>query len=273
LLRLDIRVMAAPDRTHYEVLGISRDADAAAVRAAWKLHVQVWHPDRFTGDMREEAERQAMRINEAYTCLRDGSRRAAYDCRLAADDAASRPEPPTQRRSATKVRPAAPRPASTPVGAPMAQPVPLTLGEQVASMGSEALDVVRRHPKVFITAAAVWLLVFGGSIAMHVLSTPALPTGPATATAASVQVAGPSSDDLEQLAEEARLDSAKSDAAMAAQLRKDEAAQRAAEIAAARQDALLARRAAAAAAKLPRAVAGAPTTGRHIVRVMPTSVR
>ena len=55
--------MAAPDRTHYEVLGIARDADAAAVRSAWKLHVQVWHPDRFSGEMREEAERQAMRIN------------------------------------------------------------------------------------------------------------------------------------------------------------------------------------------------------------------
>jgi hypothetical protein len=212
-----------------------------------------------------------MRINEAYTCLRDGSRRAAYDCRLAVDDAAARPEPAPQRRSATKVRPAAPRPAATPVGAPMAPPVPLTLGEQVASMGSEALDVVRRHPKVFIAAAAVWLLVFGGSIAMHALSTPPLPTGPAVATAASVRVAsGPSTDDLEQLAEEARLDSAKADAAMAAQVQKDEAAQRAADAAAARQDAILARRAAAAAAKLPHRAVPA---GKHIVRIMPTNVR
>ncbi|MCW2923678.1 MAG: DnaJ domain, partial [Thermoleophilia bacterium] len=38
--------MATTPQTHYDVLGITRDADAGEVRTAWKLHVQVWHPDR-----------------------------------------------------------------------------------------------------------------------------------------------------------------------------------------------------------------------------------
>jgi curved DNA-binding protein CbpA len=163
--------MAASDTlTHYEVLGFARDADAAAVRTAWKLHVDAWHPDRFTGPMREEAERQASRINEAYTVLRDGSRRAAYDCRIAADDADARRE--REPRMSHKVRPAAPRAAAAPVGSPMALPEPATLGEQVASISRDEWAVVRRHPRVFAVAATVWVVVFGGSIVMHALSGP-----------------------------------------------------------------------------------------------------
>ena len=34
-------------QTYYDVLGVSHDADDADVRRAWKVLVQVWHPDRF----------------------------------------------------------------------------------------------------------------------------------------------------------------------------------------------------------------------------------
>jgi len=73
----------APSKTHYDVLGIAADADEAEIKRAWKVLVQVWHPDRFTGEMREHAEGQVQHINEAYGTLRISDKRGEYDRRLA----------------------------------------------------------------------------------------------------------------------------------------------------------------------------------------------
>jgi hypothetical protein len=267
--------MAAPQRTHYDVLGISRDADASTIKAAWKLHVQAWHPDRFTGEMPDEAERQAQQINEAYTTLRDSSRRAAYDCRIAAEEAAARPEPAP--RSSHKVRPAAPRAAAAPVGSPMPMPEPATLGEQVASMSRDAWAVVRRHPRVFAAAATIWVVVYGGSMVMHAVSGPSLP---ATADARPVAAAAPmvsndaQQEELEDLAERARQEAAEADAEMA-QLMREDAAIAAAEAKAIAREQALAAAAARKAAKSGKAGASgasgaAPKRGR-VVRVMPNA--
>jgi curved DNA-binding protein CbpA len=259
--------MAAPDRTHYDVLGISRDADAGAVRSAWKLHVQAWHPDRFSGEMREHAEAQTSRINEAYNTLRDASRRAAYDCRLAADEAASRPEP--EPRRATKVRPVAPRAAATPVGTPMAVAEPMTTGEQASAMVADALSIVRRHPRIVAAAVTVWVLIFGASAVMHIVAGPTLPSSAAAATTApsSIITNEQQSQELEDLADRARKESAEADAEMAQLMREDAlAAQREAQ-AQARADRL-----AAAAARRARKSGAKPSgarAGRRIVRVMP----
>ncbi len=268
--------MEAPQRTHYDVLGIARDADAAAVRTAWKLHVQAWHPDRFTGEMRDEAERQAQQINEAYTTLRDCSRRAAYDCRLAADEASARPETAPPRMS-HKVRPAAPRAAAAPVGSPMALPEPATLGEQVAAMSRDAFAIVRRHPRVFAVAAAVWVVVFGGSLVMHAVSGPTLPASAQASSmrSAPVVVDADQTEDLADLAEQAREEAAAADAEMA-QLMREDAAIAAAEATAMARDRALAARAAAK-AKRPGAAKGrggvAIPRGGRVVRVMPSIAR
>lgn len=191
--------MAASDnRTHYDVLGVARDADAVAVRTAWKLHVQAWHPDRFTGQMREEAERQASRINEAYTVLRDGGRRAAYDCRIAADEADARRE--REPRPSHKVRPAAPRAAAAPIGSPMALPEPATLGEQVAAISRDAFSIVGRHPRVFAAAMTVWVVVFGGSLVMHALSGPTLPAAEPASSVRAVPALAVDDEQTEDLA-------------------------------------------------------------------------
>jgi hypothetical protein len=138
----------------------------------------------------------------------------------------------------------------------MAAAEPLTLSEQANNAVADAIGIVRRHPRVFGAAAAVWLLVFGGSFAMHVISTPPLPTGPTVAAAsARTEVVGPDQDQFEQLAEQAREESAAAEAEMAEQLRKDQAAAAAADAAAARDAALLAKRA----------------KGKRIVRVMPSA--
>jgi hypothetical protein len=258
--------MAASDLTHYDVLGIARDADAATVRSAWKLHVQAWHPDRFSDDLRVEAERQTTRINEAYTALRDSSRRAAYDCRLAADEAEARPEPP--RRSAYKTHPAAPRAAAAPVGSPMPLPEPMTLADQAAEIGRDAMRVVRRHPRVFAAAATLWVVVLGGSLVLHATTGPSLPTVSAQPVSAATLDAGASAaevEDLEVLADRAREEADKADAELQQLMLEDARIAAAEDAAAARADRLAAAQAAKRGRTKPRANAPA---GR-VVRIMP----
>lgn len=260
--------MAPSDRSHYDVLGISRDADAAMVRTAWKLHVQAWHPDRFTGEMREEAERQASRINEAYTTLRDQSRRAAYDCRLAAEESASRPQ--TEPRRA-RVQPMPPRAPSAPIGTPMEALQPATTCQQAAAMARDAIALVRQHPRVLGAAAAVWIVVFGASAVLHVIAGPSLPSGPAlTRVAASSPsadqvVAAEETDDLAELAAQARAEALRAEAEMEQLLREEQAAAIAAERAAAAAAQRSARR------PQPRRAVQAPeASGGRVVRVMPS---
>lgn len=69
----------ASHRTHYDTLGVDQEVDPDELRRVWKILVQVWHPDRFEGDMREHAHAQTSRINEAYNVLRDADKRSAYD--------------------------------------------------------------------------------------------------------------------------------------------------------------------------------------------------
>lgn len=284
--------MSSPDRTHYDVLGISRDADAAEIRAAWKLHVQVWHPDRFTGEMRERAEAQAARINEAYTTLRDSSRRAAYDCRLAADEEAqaAASAPPTAPRGRAGRTAVPERGAATPIGTPMAMaaPAPQTLGEQLAQGVRDLLDVVRLHPRVTMAACIALLLVFGSSIVLHAVNGPTLPSGAVSASGAklvSSSDSGPSEDDLEDLAElttQMRAEAAAADAQLQQMLREDallaEREAKAAAAAAAATPRRDPRAGAGAAPKVPgpkraRPDAEAPgeatPPGGRIVRVMP----
>lgn len=65
-------------RTHYELLGVAPDADAAAVKAAYRKLVRTMHPD--------VGGNSALfgLITEAKECLSDPSRRAKYDRDLAA---------------------------------------------------------------------------------------------------------------------------------------------------------------------------------------------
>jgi hypothetical protein len=60
--------------THYDVLGVAPDADAAAVRRAYLALARRHHPDRAGGD----AARMRT-INEAWAVLGDPGRRRQYD--------------------------------------------------------------------------------------------------------------------------------------------------------------------------------------------------
>ncbi len=62
---------------YYELLGVERTADDRTIKAAYRKLAMECHPDRHGGCSNQEARFKA--INEAYDCLKDPQKRAAYD--------------------------------------------------------------------------------------------------------------------------------------------------------------------------------------------------
>ena len=61
----------------YETLGVARGADERELKSAFRKLAMQFHPDRNPGD--EACEHKFKEINEAYECLKDPQKRAAYD--------------------------------------------------------------------------------------------------------------------------------------------------------------------------------------------------
>jgi len=64
-------------RDYYEVLGVSRDADEAEIKKAYRRLALQYHPDRNKDD--PNAAEKFKEINEAYEVLSDPEKRAQYD--------------------------------------------------------------------------------------------------------------------------------------------------------------------------------------------------
>ncbi|MPT47355.1 MAG: molecular chaperone DnaJ [Sphingobium sp.] len=62
---------------YYELLGVERTADGATLKSAYRRLAMQYHPDKNPGCDDSEAKFKA--INEAYDCLKDDQKRAAYD--------------------------------------------------------------------------------------------------------------------------------------------------------------------------------------------------
>lgn len=81
--------MAAPQRDYYEVLGVPRDADAKAIKEAFRKLALQYHPDR---NKAPDAEERFKEIAAAYAILSDPNKRAEYDARGFAGVAGFSPE-------------------------------------------------------------------------------------------------------------------------------------------------------------------------------------
>jgi molecular chaperone DnaJ len=62
---------------YYDVLGLERGADEAALKSAYRKLAMQFHPDRNPGNAAAESKFKA--ISEAYDILKDPQKRAAYD--------------------------------------------------------------------------------------------------------------------------------------------------------------------------------------------------
>ena len=64
-------------RDYYEVLGVSKTADAAAIKKAYRKLAKKYHPDTNAGD--PVAEEKLKEVNEAYDVLGDEKKKKLYD--------------------------------------------------------------------------------------------------------------------------------------------------------------------------------------------------
>ena len=69
--------MAESKRDYYEVLGVSKDADEATLKKAYRQVAKKYHPDMNPGDA--EAEKKFKEASEAYAVLSDPEKRRQYD--------------------------------------------------------------------------------------------------------------------------------------------------------------------------------------------------
>ena len=67
----------AAKRDYYEVLGVSRDADAGTIKKAYRKLAKKYHPDTNPGD--KQAEKSFKEVTEAYTILSDPEKKRLYD--------------------------------------------------------------------------------------------------------------------------------------------------------------------------------------------------
>ncbi len=69
--------MAETKRDYYEVLGVDKNADDAALKKAYRVLAKKYHPDVNPGN--EEAEKKFKEASEAYAVLSDPEKRRKYD--------------------------------------------------------------------------------------------------------------------------------------------------------------------------------------------------
>lgn len=69
--------MAEQKRDYYEVLGVDKNADDAAIKKAYRVLAKKYHPDMNPGD--KEAEQKFKEASEAYAVLSDPEKRRQYD--------------------------------------------------------------------------------------------------------------------------------------------------------------------------------------------------
>ena len=70
-------ICMAAKQDYYELLGVARNADATAIKKAYRKLAKKYHPDTNAGD--PTAEQKFKDVTEAYTILSDPEKRKLYD--------------------------------------------------------------------------------------------------------------------------------------------------------------------------------------------------
>ena len=71
--------MAVTKRDYYQVLSVARTADGEEIKRSYRRLAMKFHPDRNTGDGKQDAELKFKECSEAYEVLSDPQKRQRYD--------------------------------------------------------------------------------------------------------------------------------------------------------------------------------------------------
>lgn len=69
-------------KNYYEILEVNKKASKEVIEKAYKVLVKKYHPDLYTGQKKEYAEKKIKEINEAYNVLTDEFMKEQYDAEL-----------------------------------------------------------------------------------------------------------------------------------------------------------------------------------------------
>lgn len=64
---------------HYRLLDVPFSASRKDITTAYRKAMRTWHPDKFRGSDKAQAEEYAKRLNQAYSVLSDPHKREEYD--------------------------------------------------------------------------------------------------------------------------------------------------------------------------------------------------
>lgn len=83
-----LRLKQAKRKDYYKILGVEKDADATAIKKAYRKLALKWHPDKNSGDEAQKlkAEKMFKDIGEAYAILSDPEKRNRYDSGVDLED-------------------------------------------------------------------------------------------------------------------------------------------------------------------------------------------
>jgi DnaJ homolog subfamily C member 3 len=74
-----VALKQSKEKNYYKILGLQRSADKKEIKRAYRDLALKWHPDKNTGDSKEEAEKMFHDIGEAYEVLSDDELKGKYD--------------------------------------------------------------------------------------------------------------------------------------------------------------------------------------------------